>query len=252
MKSKITLLVSLLFSSVLLFAQAEATAVAAEAQSLEDRIEQAFSYSFGMQRNMLAPIAEELRTARETTPTASNAYWLAYTNYLSAIFLSSIELPEEAQTALGEAISILEAQEELDAEAHVILGSAYSYSIGFDRGKAIILSSKANKHYQKALKADPENLRAHLALAKSDYYTPKQYGGGQKVEKHLLKALSLPEKRSEEENAPTWGREEVYYFLVQYYEREDRLDDAKLYAKQGLKQYPEHQGLQRLIAGLDY
>ena len=121
-----------------------------------------------------------------------------------------------------------------------------SFSIVFQRNLAAVISGKAHALYNKALNKNKNNLRVYLAIGKSDYYKPAQYGGGFKVESYLKQALSKPDKSIEESFSPTWGREQVYYYLASFLARENRIEEAKLYCNQGLKKFPDSEILKSL------
>ena len=147
-------------------------------------------------------------------------------------------------------LTYLEKIAEPNDEEYAMLGSLYSLSITFKPGEAIGLSTKARKSFDKALKQNPENLRALLGIGRADFYKPKQYGGGKEAESFLLKALAAPDQFSSHPNAPTWGRDDAYYYLAAFYQREDRTGDAKLYCHKGLKEFPNHHLLAELLAKL--
>lgn len=217
---------------------------------IEERIGAAFGQSFASQENQVLPIIATLEQAYQTDASLINCYWLAYAHQYAAIYDMQIEEMENAQAHTEAAIDLLKNVEKLDSEGHALLGALFSLNIVFNRGKAVALSSDANKHYNKALKLDKENLRAYYGLGKSDFYKPEQYGGGKIVEENLLKAITLPDQHSDSPHAPAWGKDDAYWYLVQFYQREDRLSDAKLYCKQGLKKYPNHYGLNQMKAEL--
>lgn len=220
-------------------------------ENIQHRIDAAFSMSFAQQENKLTSLLHELETLYAKHPKPIVAYWLAYAQHKSSIYHLALEQSKEAAAANAAAVATLEKLEELDAEASTLLGAALSLSISFNPGRAIPLSARADKNYKKALKLDPQNLRAYLSIARSDFYTPKQYGGGKIAEEYFLKAISLPEQTATYLYAPTWGKDEAYWFLVQFYQREGRIEDALLYCKQGLKKYPKHDGLNTLRKELE-
>ncbi len=218
---------------------------------IEDRIDVALGNSLRTEVDELAPLLAELEAAHAQHSEPIVAYWLAYGLYAQAVLRDSKEQEAMGAQSIDRLIAVLEGLKKLDAEAHVMLGSAYSYSISFHPGEAVVRSSKADKHYNKALKIAPDNLRAHLCKGKSDYYTPEEYGGGKEVEALLLKALTLPEQTADYPHAPSWGKDEAYLYLALYYHREDRYEEALLYCKQGLAKYPDHSRLKSLVATLN-
>ncbi len=84
---------------------------------------------------------------------------------------------------------------------------------------------------------DPQNLRAYLALGIRDYYTPVVYGGKNRFEELFLKAISLQDNYSENPNDPSWGKNDAYYYLLDYYCRND-MEKARLLFAEALKLFP--------------
>lgn len=213
---------------------------------IQDRILDARSISFRTGENRIRPIIKELQAGAEENASMINAYWTGFALYQEAIFLMSRD-EATSKNNLSQAISLLESQKDQDSEVMALLGSAYSLSINFEPSMTISYSNKAGRYYDRAIKKDPDNLRAYLGLGRSDYYTPKEYGGGLEVEKYLTKAISLKDQSATYDHAPNWGKDEAYWYLVQYYYREGHEDNARLYCKQGLRKFPDHFGLNELM-----
>lgn len=217
---------------------------------IQDKIQEAFGASFGAQTNQVQPIVKNLQEAYAKNNAHDYAYWLAFAQYQSGLFYLIQQDNEQSESEIEAAIQVLEELEDKNAEDHVLLGSLLSLSINFAPAKAVGLSAKANKHYQIAKEMEPNNMRVHLGIGRSDFFKPVQYGGGKLVEKHLLKALSLPLTTSDQPNAPTWGRSDVFLFLARYYNREDRQQEAVAYCQRGLKEFPNHSGLKQLLESI--
>lgn len=216
-------------------------------QGIEEQIHQAQDQSFAEQADKLAPLLEKLE-ATESSEWLD--YWKAYAAYQGAIYLMVTENSEGALAYVENGLAVLEQKDKPNDEEYALIGSLYSLSISFKPGEAIGLSAKARKSFNKALKKNSDNLRALLGIGRADYYKPKQYGGGKEAEAFLLKALAAPDQYSSHPNAPTWGRDDAYYYLAAFYQREDRRDDAKLYCHKGLKEFPTHHLLAELLAKL--
>lgn len=216
-------------------------------QGIEEQIHQAQDQSFAEQADKLAPLISKLE---EMESSEWLDYWKAYATYQGAIYLMVQEDQQGALAYADQGIAYLGKKDKLNDEEYTLLGSLYSLSISFKPGEAIGLSAKARKSFNKALKKNPDNLRALLGIGRSDFYKPKQYGGGKEAEAFLLKALAAPDQYSSHPNAPTWGRDDAYYYLAAFYQREDRRDDAKLYCHKGLKEFPTHHLLSELLAKL--
>ena len=215
-------------------------------KGIQHCFDEALTQSFVKQQNEIAPLIEKLELAQVAADHSLLAYWQAYGHYQEGIYFMRTEQNKEGLATLKKGIDLLEEQPKLDAESHVMIGSLMSLMISFSPGQAMSLSSKSGKHFQKAVKLEPSNLRGYLALGRSDFYKPKMYGGGKKVEEYLLKALSLEDQVREEPYLPHWGRESVYMVLVQYYQREGRSEEAKMFCKQGLGLFPESYVLNQL------
>ena len=76
-------------------------------------------------------------------------------------------------------------------------------------------------------------------MANNDYYTPEAYGGGNNVEENALKSLSLPVQEINNPYLPSWGRQESYELLTNYYIKKNMMDKAKVYIELGLAEYPD-------------
>ena len=215
---------------------------------IQAKIETAFDQSFATQQNKMAPIIQQLGDAEQHTEGANTwiPYWQAFGHYYEGLYFMNTQQKADGIAALEKGIDLLESQEELNSEEHVMVGTLMGLLMGLAPGKVMTLSAKSGKHLQKAVKKDAQNMRAYMALGKSDYYTPKMFGGGKKVEEYLLKALSMEDQHLDDSQAPTWGRSEAYMHLVQFYQREDRTDEAKLYVKKALKEYPDDYSLNKL------
>lgn len=216
--------------------------------SIQDHIDQAMNLSFAVKQNKMEPILKRLTAAASSAsdPEGWIPYWQAYGHYQEAIFYMAMEQNDIAEDKNEQAMNILEEVKKPHSEHHVLLGSTYSLAISFSTIQAVILSAKASKEYEKALKLNSDNMRAHLAIGRSDYYKPAMWGGGKKVESSMLKALSLPVKLMESPYAPSWGKDQAYVYLIRYYVREDRMADAKLYSQRALKDFPRNYELKKL------
>ena len=88
------------------------------------------------------------------------------------------------------------------------------------------------------MKLDKNNPRVYYVLANNDYYTPKTSSDGSNVEKYALKALSLPTQKITNPYLPSWGRQETYELLTNYYIKENNMEQAIKYIELGLSEYP--------------
>jgi len=239
-----------LFSLIFLFGICHLLPAQEYLADIQNRILEARNSSIKLEENRLLPVREALKTAYQADGSNLTAYWMNYARYQEVLFHRSMDQKEEALGKLREGIDQLESLKDTDSEIHALLGMMYSLAISFEPNMAVAYSTKADRNYNKARRLDPENLRAWLGLGRSDFYTPEEYGGGQEVEKCLTQALSLPEKSGESEFAPSWGKDEAYFYLAKYYEREGHIENAVLYCKQGLRKFPGHFRLGELMTEL--
>lgn len=205
------------------------------------------SASFRTGSNQLRIVIAELEAKAGEDWPAITSYWVAFGLYQETIFLLSNNQNEAAYAQLKLAINHLENLKEKDSEIMALLGMFFSLAINFEPNMAVIFSGKADRFFDKARKKDPDNLRAYLGLGRSDFYTPEEYGGGLEVEKYLTKAIAMEDRSANYAYAPDWGKDEAYWYLVQYYYREGHDENAILYCKQGLRKFPDHHGLNELM-----
>lgn len=235
---KVSLFTTLIFVFILGFQILQAQENVEVLEGIQNRIDEAFGASFYAGTDELENIIQDLETAQQNSDNLYLTYWKAYTQYYLTIFYLKGGDNEQVNTFLEAGMESLESLENLDSEGYALLGSLYSLSINMHPSKAANLSAKAKKQYDKAIELDENNLRAYMSIGKSDFYKPVQYGGGKIVEENLLKALTLEDTYSDLPYAPTWGRNQAYAYLVEFYIREDRLQDANLYCQQGLQKFP--------------
>jgi tetratricopeptide (TPR) repeat protein len=187
----------------------------------------------------LQQVADSLGTVVTANNKSFIRYWQAYAFYrLGNYFFSRDKSASEKN--IQRAIQILEKAPDKNSDEFMLLGSLSSFSINFYPGKAAVLSPQAREYFLKAVELDKNNMRAYYGLGRSDYYRPKEYGGGLIIEENLLKALSLKPKNFADPLAPSWGREDAYVLLINFYLREDRKQEAILFTKKALKEFPQN------------
>lgn len=248
MKKKLAYFLFILFGfQACVFAQTDIM----KSQDWQNDIDKAFSMAFMKGPSDLKQIAENLENSWKEKQERNYAYWSAYTHNWLSIYYMNQDQSENGSASVQKGMGILKSIKKKNTEDFALLASMTSLSISFDPGKATVLGSKVDNLLNQSLKLNDQNLRAYLIRGRSDFYVPVKYGGGTKVESNILKALSLKDKYSDEEMAPSWGRNQAYQLLVQYYMREERINDAKVYCKRGLKLYPEDYMLNQLNQKLD-
>ena len=166
-----------------------------------------------------------------------NRYWLSYGLYNQALIADRLEDKKAAEELIDRAIELLKPLEE-DAESQALLALQLGYSTRFKSYWSMMsLGRAAYQRAERAVALAPKNMRTNLALAINDFYTPKVFGGGKKVETHLKKALQAPNP-SASVTTPTWGKPNVYELLVKYYQKNKQQTQAQNFLNQGLNEFP--------------
>lgn len=172
----------------------------------------------------------------------NHIYWKAYTIYSMSAYFERIKDLDKSEIKIKNAIQLLERYKNKSAEHYSLLGLCYAQLINFTNGmQSGIISEKIILNANKAIKIDDKNMRAYYILGSTDFFTPKEFGGGRKVEEYLLKAISLPENPTNLSCAPHWGKDYSYIFLIQYYINNNRHEIAKRYIGEAYKLYPTNQ-----------
>lgn len=215
-------------------------------EDIQAKILAAYGHSVESESDQFAPIIDTLVKVYNQTKDQKVNYWIAFVEYRAAILYMNAEKDNRALELLNQGIERLKGLESPTTEDLALQGSILSLSVNFQPEMAAILSAKAGLLYEKAIKLNDQNLRAYLGVGRSDFFKPKEYGGGYKVESYLKEALTKPDASSDEYALPTWGRADAYYYLASFYKRENRLDEAKLFCNKGTKAFPDHYLLRTL------
>lgn len=210
-------------------------------QKIQDRIMNAFMNSFAVQNNSeLLALIDEISSSYENSKNSLFLYWKGYALYYNSIIYLKSSDKNKAHEELMKGIEALEKIEKKNSEDCALLSMLYSFSCQFLGFPEVIQASKqATNYIDKALKLDKHNLRVYYVLANNDYYTPETYGGGNNVEENLLKALSLPSPKINNIYLPSWGRQESFELLTNYYIKKNNIEKARQYIKLGLAEYPD-------------
>jgi tetratricopeptide (TPR) repeat protein len=144
-------------------------------------------------------------------------------------------LLNEARTVLDQSLAIKPM-----AETHALLSSVLGRSIGFHPIKAIVLGPESGSQMNAAVSLGPNNPRVWLLRGIGAMYTPSQFGGGVAMaEQHLKKAAELFETDHPVPPAPSWGKAEVYAWLGQIYQKQNKSADAVTAYNKALEIDPE-------------
>ncbi len=233
MKTKMMLTLCVLLIAISTKAQKQVVSIEGEIESilLKPQMERVSKLN-----ELLARIPTQLKDVNATTKN----YWVSYTHYKIGLYHLASD-KEQANKSFEKALKTLQAIEEPNSENLALEGTITSTQISVQSDKAWSLSQKASKKFQQSLELNAKNPRTHLGLGKSDFYKPSEYGGGEKVDAHLKKALQYYKEEELNKKAPSWGKDEVYYFLSAFYSREQSFRDAKFYNSLGLKEFPKNE-----------
>jgi hypothetical protein len=190
-------------------------------------------------------INQELDSIFEITGNTFNRYWLSYGLYNQALLAGIQEDDDKAEILVDRAIELLNPLKD-DAESLALLSLEQGYSTQFKSYISLIsIGRNAVLNAKRAAELNPRSLRANLALATNDFYTPKVFGGGKLTLQYLNNAIKeLNTKPSD--SLPTWGMPSVYELFYKYYIKNENESLAKYYLNQGLKEFPESKLLQGL------
>lgn len=219
---------------------------------IEVKIKQAFVQCMvGGQDSPLTDLMATLEAKSDQYPHNLLHYWQSYLQYYHCIYFLNVSDEKQAKATIQEAIDRLDQMKDKNAEDYALLAMTQSMSIQFKSPmRAPFISNQVKKNAGLALASDSTNIRAHYVLASNDFYTPKQYGGGQIAEAHLLKAIQYPTQPIPNPMLPAWGQEESHEMLVQYYIREERWDAAKSAFQTAIAAYPDNYMLAQMSTKL--
>lgn len=210
-------------------------------QNVHNRIMDAFMNSFVEQNNSkMLSLLDELSSLYHKSNNSIFLYWKGYALYYCSIIYLKKGERDKSYEELKKGIEALELIKKKNSEDYTLLSMLHSFSCQFLKFPKVIQASKnATDYIERALKLDDNNPRAYYVLANNDYYTPETYGGGNKVEEYALKALSIPAQKIANPYLPSWGRQECYELLTNYYIKKKNMKQAKKYIELGLLEYPD-------------
>lgn len=166
-------------------------------------------------------------------------YWIAYINYYKTIIAMQSKNKDIAEKANKKGIEVLKKIKNKNADDYalyiLIKGLSFSFISGME---APFISKEISTLIKKGLTSDNTNFRLYYAQGSTDFYTPKEYGGGKKTEGFLLKAINLSEKNTANSQLPTWGKEETYALIIRFYIREKNKEKAKTYFEKAKQLFP--------------
>lgn len=174
-------------------------------------------------------------------------YWSSYLLYHSSIYYLRSGQLKSSERTIKEAITLLEEIENKDSEVLALLAQTQIFYFQYvPRQDFIIHMGKIKDNLEKSIEFDKNNLRAYYANANYDYYTPKEFGGGQKSERLLLEAISSPSTTSPSPFAPSWGKEATYRLLIEFYIKNENKETASKYLNLLKNEFPSSRILDTL------
>lgn len=182
----------------------------------------------------------ELETFSKSRKNNLVFYWRSYLMFYKTILYMEAGEKKKAGKLCNKAIEIMEGLKGKNAEDYALLAMLQGISFEFIPGiKAPFLAKKVEENLNTALEIDSLNLRVNFVVANNDLHTPEKYGGGKKVEKYALKAISLPAQKVKNSYLPSWGKEEAYETLIKFYIKKEKWELAKKYYKEAHGNYPQ-------------
>lgn len=171
-------------------------------------------------------------------------YWQAYVHFMISTKYSELSQFAKSEQFCHKAIEILKNIKNKDSEILALFAYIQGFSIKFAKGmEAGIISKEANMNARRAIESSNQNPRAYYVAGMLDYYTPKEYGGQMICEEYIKKAIKLTEPNSHNPYLPTWGKEDAYILLINYYQSKKLSNKAKKIYDEAIMLYPNSRAL---------
>ena len=179
-------------------------------------------------------------------------YYRSLALYRSASLYTGRRRNDDAKRALDEADLLLEqaTAKAPTADALALRSTVMGLMIGLSGNplSGMTLGPKASSLADRAMEIDPKNPRVWLIRGMSAMFTPKMFGGGtDKAVRDLQKAIELFEGDRPVAPAPSWGRAEVYAWLGQALQQDDKRDEARAAYQKALAVQPGYQWVERVL-----
>ncbi|HKJ31480.1 MAG TPA: hypothetical protein VKA34_06610 [Balneolales bacterium] len=245
MKSKLFIIILLLFSTSNVFAETTHTSDDSLLYHVQGKIKNAFLNSFQSHNPAkLETIEKKLKNFKNTNRIVQ--YWRAYTLCYESIYHIKMGNKRASLKKLKKGINILKIIKTKSSDDYALLAMMQGYAIQFSGGMhAAVLATKAKRNAQNAVDLDKKNVRAWYVQGLNNYHTPKQFGGKTIVKICLTKAISLKEENRQNPYLPTWGKVQSYGLLVTFYINQKKFAKAQKVLKTGLKKYPDNYTLKQ-------
>ncbi|HCX99986.1 MAG TPA: hypothetical protein DG754_07590 [Bacteroidales bacterium] len=218
---------------------------------IESKIYEAFVQSLMQQDHKpLLKMSNELEELSTKEEQGIIIYWRSYLQFYSSIYFLKKGERKIAEKEIDKGIDWLTEIQKKNSEDYALLAMLQGFSVQFKGAKARYISDDIKESAKQALAIDSTNLRAYYVFASNNFYAPEKYGISQEVEKHLLKAISLPAQKVQNSRLPSWGKEESFEMIIKLYIREEKWDLAKKYYQEAIAEFPESYTINQLAAKL--
>ena len=166
------------------------------------------------------------------------AYWKAYFYYTKSIAMMRAGNNLSAKAPLEKAINILQSMKNRGSEANALLGISAGLNLQYVPKQDIFIAiNLVNSSIDDALDQDKNNIRALYAKAISDFYTPREYGGGQRTE-NLLNKIFTQASPGESALTPTWGYDDSLALKMSVHLEKNEISEAKKMFLDAIHQFP--------------
>ncbi len=147
---------------------------------------------------------------------------------------------------LKSSIDFLQKSKELKTdfpENYALISSCYGSMLSINSWKGFYLGPMAGKEMNAGVTLGRKNPRVWLLKGIGTFYTPETFGGGKDKairELKIAERLFLENAAVQSPLLPSWGNEEVYIWLGNFYKEKGELNTALIYYEKGLKLKPDH------------
>lgn len=198
----------------------------------------------------LLKLSNELEEFKTIDKGNITLYWRSYLQFYSSIYFLKIGNRAVAEKEVDKGIDWLNEIQTKHSEDYALLAMLQGFSIQFKGAETRDIGSNAKDNGEKAIALDSTNIRAHYVFASNNSYSSLTANGGEEVEKHLLKAISLPAQKVQNDFLPSWGKEQSFEMLIKVYIKMEKWSLAKKYYQEGIKEFPESHTIKQLAAKL--
>ncbi len=220
-------------------------------KNMQSKIQNAFAKDMASKNLVeLNQIAKNLKILYKNKNNNVTLYWMSFLQFYKATYYLEVKDEDLSEEEIDKGVEWMSDMKNKNSDDYALLSMLKGFSTQFKGFRAMFIGISSGNDIDKALELDDQNIRAYYVAGTNDFYRPETFGGGKKVESYLLKALNLPDKKSKNQNSPSWGREESYYILTLFYIRKKKMDLARKYFDLGINSYPKSYFLNQLSVKL--